>query len=81
LAKTSPTPTRSRSAAVLMVQGQGFGHGVGMSQWGARGLAEQGADFRQILQHYYRGITIRLCRPADDSAMAWSPSVRPAWMR
>ena len=69
------------AATVLMVQGQGFGHGVGMSQWGARGLAEQGADFRQILQHYYRGITIRPYRAADDPAMAWSSPVRPAWRR
>ena len=81
LVKTPLTPARSRSGAVLTVQGQGFGHGVGMSQWGARGLAEQGADFRQILQHYYRGITIRPFRPADDPAMAWSPLVRPAWKR
>ncbi|RKN83823.1 SpoIID/LytB domain-containing protein [Paenibacillus ginsengarvi] len=38
--------------------GSGFGHGLGMSQWGARGLAEQGYDYKRILQHYYKGITI-----------------------
>lgn len=37
------------------VHGQGNGHGVGMSQWGARGLALQGWDFRQILGFYYPG--------------------------
>lgn len=37
------------------VLGQGNGHGVGMSQWGARGLAVQGWDFRQILGYYYPG--------------------------
>lgn len=37
------------------VFGQGNGHGVGMSQWGARGLALQGWDFRQILGYYYPG--------------------------
>ncbi|MCS7067454.1 MAG: SpoIID/LytB domain-containing protein [Meiothermus sp.] len=37
------------------VIGQGRGHGVGMSQWGARGLALQGWDFRQILGYYYPG--------------------------
>lgn len=37
------------------VLGQGSGHGVGMSQWGARGLALQGWDFRQILGYYYPG--------------------------
>ena len=32
---------------------KGYGHGVGMSQWGAKTLAEQGADYRAILAHYY----------------------------
>ena len=69
----------SRRDMVLMVRGQGYGHGVGMSQWGARGLAEQGADFRQILEHYYQGVTIRPFLPVDDPAMASTPIVRPAW--
>ena len=64
---------------VLVVRGQGYGHGVGMSQWGARGLAEQGADFRQILEHYYQGVTIRPFLPVDDPDMASTPAVRPAW--
>ena len=36
------------------VYGRGFGHGIGLSQWGAYNLAAQGADYRQILAHYYR---------------------------
>lgn len=39
----------------LSATGWGNGHGVGMSQWGARGLASQGWDFRQILGYYYPG--------------------------
>lgn len=31
----------------------GYGHGVGLSQYGARYMAEQGADYKEILQHYY----------------------------
>jgi len=38
--------------------GSGNGHGVGLSQWGARGLAEQGYDYRQILTYYYKDVTI-----------------------
>ena len=38
--------------------GSGWGHGVGMSQWGARGLAEQGSSAAQILGHYYSGTTV-----------------------
>lgn len=38
--------------------GAGFGHGVGMSQWGARGMAAYGESFRSILGHYYQGTAI-----------------------
>ncbi|MBI3928324.1 MAG: SpoIID/LytB domain-containing protein [Armatimonadetes bacterium] len=40
---------------VLLVAGRGWGHGVGMCQWGAMEMARQGAGYRQILSHYYRG--------------------------
>ena len=35
----------------------GYGHGVGMSQYGAAFLAEEGMTYRQILEHYYQGIS------------------------
>lgn len=38
--------------------GQGFGHGVGLSQWGAQGMALQGFDAPAILAHYYPGARI-----------------------
>jgi len=38
--------------------GYGNGHGLGMSQWGAKGLAEQGYDYKRILQYYYSGVTV-----------------------
>ena len=44
-------------AAVEFV-GRGSGHGVGMSQWGARGLALQGRSYAEILRYYYSGVTI-----------------------
>lgn len=37
---------------------RGYGHGVGMSQYGAKGLAEQGMDYRGILTHYYQNTTL-----------------------
>jgi len=43
----------------LLVKGYGAGHGVGMSQWGAKAMAESGAGFRQILKHYYTGVHIK----------------------
>ncbi|RBP37814.1 stage II sporulation protein D [Garciella nitratireducens] len=36
----------------------GYGHGVGMSQYGADGMAKQGSNYQQILKHYYQGIEI-----------------------
>ena len=72
---------RSRPAAgrQLLVRGQGFGHGVGMSQWGAHGLAEQGADFRAILGHYYRGAEVGPFKPYHDPAMAQLVPSAPLW--
>ena len=33
--------------------GSGYGHGIGMSQWGAYGLAQKGWSYRHILTHFY----------------------------
>lgn len=38
--------------------GKGNGHGLGLSQWGAKGMADEGYDYKAILQHYYRNSTI-----------------------
>lgn len=37
---------------------KGYGHGVGMSQWGANIMAEEGKSYEEILSHYYTGINI-----------------------
>jgi stage II sporulation protein D len=37
--------------------GRGYGHGVGLCQWGAKGMADQGYTARQILDFYYPGAT------------------------
>lgn len=36
----------------------GYGHGVGMSQWGADGMANEGYNYKEILNHYYTGVEI-----------------------
>ena len=40
------------------VNGAGYGHGVGMSQWGAYGMAKEGYDAAGIVTHYYTGTTV-----------------------
>ena len=40
----------------------GYGHGVGLSQYGASAMAAAGADYREILTHYYTGVTVEAYR-------------------
>lgn len=42
----------------FMFIGQGNGHGLGLSQWGAKGMADEGYDYQTILKHYYQNATI-----------------------
>lgn len=48
------------------ISGRGFGHGVGMSQWGARGMAMQGFKYPSILSHYYQGTKLQTL-PSSNS--------------
>jgi stage II sporulation protein D len=43
---------------VARFSGRGYGHGVGMCQWGAKGMAEQGYSATQILEYFYPGTTL-----------------------
>jgi len=43
---------------VYVFDGKGHGHGVGMSQYGAKGMAEAGFTFDEIITHYYKGVTL-----------------------
>ena len=43
----------------VIVETKGFGHGVGMSQYGAQGMAINGYTYKEILEHYYQGTTIK----------------------
>ena len=42
----------------ITITTSGSGHGVGMSQYGAHGLAKKGFDYQQILAHYYQGTVV-----------------------
>ncbi len=44
----------------FVLKGGGFGHGVGMSQYGARYLAEEGKDYEYILTYYYENVTMEM---------------------
>ena len=42
----------------IIVNTKGYGHGVGMSQYGAEGMAKEGYKYDEILKHYYSGVDI-----------------------
>lgn len=44
----------------FVLEGRGWGHGVGLSQWGAKALAEQGWTFPRILDHYFPGTVLQV---------------------
>lgn len=51
----------------VIFTGKGYGHGLGMSQWGARGMALSGKGYREIIEHFYNQnyydgrLTVKLC--------------------
>ncbi|UKS26102.1 stage II sporulation protein D [Paenibacillus sp. HWE-109] len=51
------------SGAKIIITTYGFGHGVGLSQWGANGMAKEGKTAEQIVTYYYTGISIEKAAP------------------
>lgn len=39
---------------------KGYGHGVGMSQWGANVMGNNGSKYKEILNHYYKGTELKI---------------------
>lgn len=53
----------------VILEGTGRGHGIGLCQAGARAMAEEGADFQEILNHYY----------PNTKLISWPGGPDPAW--
>jgi stage II sporulation protein D len=56
----------------IFLKGTGQGHGIGLCQAGAKAMAREGADFRQILSHYYPNAAI-VNLPAADAFKGSNP--------
>lgn len=54
----SKLPSTAASSDRFVFSGGGWGHGVGLSQWGAKAMADKGYDYKAILSHYYRGVSM-----------------------
>ncbi len=52
--------TGMESSGAFIFDGRGYGHGVGLCQWGAEKMAEEGKTYREILSYYYPGAVITL---------------------
>jgi SpoIID/LytB domain protein len=50
---------RARPNPGVVITGSGWGHSVGMSQYGAYAMAQDGKSYGQILRHYYRGVAVQ----------------------
>lgn len=48
-----------RDGNTYVFEGRGFGHGVGLSQWGAHAMAQEGHPYREILQFYYTDVEVQ----------------------
>lgn len=42
----------------IVIETKGWGHGVGMSQYGAEGMAKEGKTYEEIVRYYYQGVDI-----------------------
>lgn len=51
-------PSAPLASTTVVISGHGWGHGLGMSQWGAYGMAKQGIGFKRILSFYYPGTVL-----------------------
>ncbi len=51
--------TIDQVGSMVHIVTKGYGHGVGMSQYGANGMAKEGYRYDQILKHYYQGTIIK----------------------
>ncbi|MFC4354138.1 stage II sporulation protein D [Chryseomicrobium palamuruense] len=49
----------------VYISTKGYGHGVGMSQYGAKAMAEQGATAEDIIAHYYPGTEFRVIQGCE----------------
>ncbi len=53
----------------FLFSGRGYGHGVGLSQWGAKYMAEHGFSYKSILNFYFRGVRFANCYRSNIAKM------------
>ena len=51
--------TITQAGNLINIETKGYGHGVGMSQYGANGMAKEGYNYKEIIEHYYKDVEIK----------------------
>ena len=60
--------TARREGDTVILDGVGQGHGIGLCQRGAKGMAEAGASYREILSHYFPNTTLNLAPKVAEAS-------------
>ncbi len=55
---STATTLQVSSSTAYTFNGKGWGHGIGMSQWGAKTMADKGFTYEEILKYYYTGTVL-----------------------
>jgi stage II sporulation protein D len=84
LAFLAAAPQALAASTSYTIRGAGFGHGIGLSQYGAYGFAAHGADWKDIVLHYYTGTklgnaagrTIRVLMQSGKSSVWFSGATK-----
>ena len=74
-----PAATIDLDDVRISIKGAGNGHGVGLTQYGAKGMAQQGYTSTQILEHFYQGSSVKNLSDAIPGSWVVTESM-PIWV-
>lgn len=69
LALRSADFTWKQDGENIIIKTKGYGHGVGMSQYGANGMAMEGKTYKEIVKYYYKGVDITPIKKFQDELL------------
>jgi stage II sporulation protein D len=71
--------TQTDHGSDVALDGEGQGHGIGLCQRGARAMAQEGADFRTIIEHYFPNTKLEQVSQGDNTSQIWGVSATDPW--
>ncbi|MEI8081266.1 MAG: SpoIID/LytB domain-containing protein [Actinomycetes bacterium] len=78
---TGPVAQAGSGPVAFTVSGAGWGHGVGLSQFGARGMASEGYSAVQIVSHYFTGAQVGGYPDTGDLRVNIGHGLTSVWLR